>query len=286
MAKPKSKQVDEYVRPSRAEGRTNKAMLEKINVIRDRLATVEKNDTVARYEVAVDIHDIRNAGKYGTGAMQKLAEVVGRSESWLNDYARVAEIWPEAEKFAALAAKKNKHGIPLTWSHYIVLTREPDDERREGLMERALTEGWKVDELEAECKKHEAPSGQGDEVERAEDDDTAGADSAEPSNMVKAVVDGIKTEFSATQAKLQDKLPKIIQDAPDDQLDEALASLQEAREQFAGMHASTLESFDLAIAQLELRCKLAAKKKGKPAGKTKGKSGGTVVKKGSKKASA
>ncbi len=271
MATKKPNQGDEHVKPSGAEGHTNDAALKKFNEIRDLLAEAEHGDVLARYKVACAIREVRDAGTYGAGAMKKLVEVLGKSESWVNDYATLAATWPDADKFAVLAAKKNKKGIPLTWSHFIELMRVEDKDRRQTLMEQSLKEGWSVADLEAKRKTPPASPAGSDTTNDAEIGvDTAGSVAAPvPSNTVKAAVNGVKEDLSAAKAKLQEKLPKMIKDAPEDQLDEALASLQEAREQFADLHKTTLESIDLAIAQVEERRKLAAKKKDKPGGKKK-----------------
>ena len=142
-----------------------------------------------------------------------------------------------------------------------------------------------MDDLESGHKKEKAPPGQRSENVGTEAEDASTDDVDEPhANAITAAVDGIKEGLSAAKAKLQEKLPKVIKDAPDNQLDEALAALREAREQFAKMHSSTLESFDLAIAQIEERCKLAAKKKNKSAGKNE--SAAALVKKKTKKTAA
>ena len=288
MATKKLNQVNEHVTPSGAEGHTNDAALKKFNEIRDDLAAAEHGNALARYKVACGIREVRDAGKYGTGAMTKLAEVLGKSESWLKDYAAVAETWPNAKTFTALAAKKNKNGLPLSWSHFVELMCVETGERRQSLMEQALKGGWSVADLEAERKKTPAAPGGNDATDGAAVEvDSAGSVAAPaPLNMVKAAVNGVKDDLSAVKAKLQEKLPKMIKDAPEDQLDEALASLHEVREQFAALHKTAQESIDMAIAQVEERRKLAAKKKDKPAGKQQSGPAGDSAAKASPKKSA
>ena len=83
-----------------------------------------------------------------------------------------------------------------------------------------------------------------------------------------AVVNGVAEKLTAVNATCETDLPKTIAAAPADQLDETLTSLKQAREQVVTLHKSTLNSIDMAIAQVEERRKLAGKKKDKPAGKT------------------
>ena len=149
MSKKKPEQTEEKNDPNGAAGKMNDALLEQANITRDRIAKIEKNDVMGRYEVACDIHTFRDAAKYGTGAMQKFAKFVGWSLTTVQDYAKLAATWPDAQKFAKLAAKQNKNRIPLSWSHFIALMREEDAELRADLMAKALKKGWTVAELEA-----------------------------------------------------------------------------------------------------------------------------------------
>ena len=130
----------------------NDVLLEQSNKIRDKFGKIEKNNAMDRYDVARDIHELRDVAKYGDNAMQKEAKFLGLGLTTVNDYATVAATWPDAKKFAKLAEKTNCNGIPLTWTHFTVLMREADEERRQNLMTQALKEGWTVDDLEANRK--------------------------------------------------------------------------------------------------------------------------------------
>ena len=269
----RKKQIDQEkdeVGTNGAAGHMNDALLMESNRIRDRIAKNEKNDVLARYEVAVAIHGLRDAAKYGSNAVTKLAMFLGWSLTTVQDYAKVAATWPDAQNFAELAAEKNKNGIPLTWSHFTLLMREEDTEVRANLMAQALTEGWTVAELEAGRKANK--SGQSDNTDTAADS-TDGTTEPATANPVVAMVNSVAEKLAAVKATCETGLLKTIAGAPANTLDETLVSLQKTREQVVALHKSTLDSLDTAIAQVEERRNLESKKHRKPAGKHAGKSG-------------
>ncbi len=242
----------------------NKALLEQSNKIREIIAGAEKHDVLARYEAAVAIRELRNAAKYGTGAMKKLAEFLGWGLTAVNDYATLAATWPDATKFAVLAAKENKNNIPLSWSHFLVLMREEDKERRQSLMDEALKKGWTVEKLEQERQGDSSCAGNTGTTDESKGavSDPSKAEAVPASSPLKAVVNGVKDQMTAVTAACEKDLPKKLASAPVDELDDTLVSLQQAREQCE----TTMKSIDMAIEQVEERRKLAAKQKVKPAG--------------------
>jgi hypothetical protein len=266
MTRKKLNVAEHESNPNGAAGKMNDALLEQANQTRDRIAKIENNDVMGRYAVACDFHTTRDAAKYGANAMQKFAKFVGWSLTTVQDYAKLAATWPDAQKFAKLAAKQNKNGIPLSWSHFVALMREEDAELRADLMAQALKKGWTVAELEAGRKT--PTSGPSDNTGTATTDSTAGTAEPVAANPVIAMVSGVAEKLTAVKATCETDLLKTIAAAPAATLDETLTSLQTAREQVVTLHKSTLNSIDVAIAQVEERRKLEAKKKGKPAGKT------------------
>lgn len=265
MSKKKPDQTEETNDPNGAAGHMNKALLEQSNKIRKIIAGAEKHDVLARYEAAVAIRELRDAAKYGANAMQKLAKFLGWSLTTVNDYARVAEVWPDAKKFAKLAEKPNCNGIPLSWTHFTILMREADADCRQNLMNQALTKGWTVADLEA---NRTPPGGTG--VKQPKDAGGAGAGAgvtSKPATPLMSVVNGMAEKLTQLKTAWESDLPKTIAKAPVEELDDALASLKQAREQ----HEAAMKSIDMAIAQVEEKQKLATKKQEK------------TVKKGAKK---
>ena len=251
-----------------AAGHMNDALLKKSNEIRDLVGDAEKNDVLARYNIAREIREVRDAAKYGANAMKKLADFLGWSETTTGDYAALAATWSDAEKFATLATKAGKNGIPLSWSHFLELRLEKDGNRRRSLMKRALDEGWTVAKLEQERKSVPPESSDDDTTENpmAETESEDGAKRPiTTTNPVKAVVNGMTEKLVAVKAACDTDLPKTVASVPADRLDDVMVSLQQGREQFAALYRTTMESYDLSIEQVEARRKLVAKKQAKPA---------------------
>jgi hypothetical protein len=261
MSKKKPTHTEQTNDPNGAAGHMNKALLEQSNKIRDIIAGAEKHDVLARYEAAVAIRELRDAAKYGANAMQKLADFLGWSLTTVNDYARIAEVWPDAKKFATVAEKPNCNGIPLSWTHFTILMREEDVDRRRHLMDQALKRGWTVAELDAQRKP--APVGPGAEsTARAEDGDEAGDENeTKPATPLMAVVNGMTEKLTQLKTAWESDLPNTIAKAPIEELDDVLKSLKEARKQ----HEEALKSIDMAIVQVEEKQKLGKKKEKKPA---------------------
>jgi DUF1016 N-terminal domain len=60
---------------------------------------------------------------------------------------RLIEIYPTEGDIAAVMAQVNRHGQPLTWSHFRILLSEDFDTNRRFLMSRALQESWTARQL-------------------------------------------------------------------------------------------------------------------------------------------
>ena len=211
------------------------------------------------YEVACDIRELRDAAKYGANAMGQFANFVGWSLTTVNDYATLAETWPNADEFAKIAAKKNKNGIPLTWTHFIVLMREPNEERRQILMRDALNKGWTVAALEKARGEESDGSDSNGRVHTPEAHCTDGGDTR-PAEPLKIMVNDVAEKLTALKTKWEKEILTEIAKVPTDQLETTLSFLQESRKQVAELHKTTLDSIDLAIRQVEESLSLAAKK--------------------------
>ena len=240
-----------------AAGHMNDALLKKAREIKGFIGQTESNDVSARYKVACGIFEVRDSAKYGTNAMELLAEFFGWSLTTVNDYATVAETWPDADKFAELAARTNRNGLPLSWAHLIALTRESDGKRRLKLVEQTLENAWTVAEL-----KKQRQAGAGGSDTEGEDSDGDDAKGSKSSNPVENMVSGMAEKLMAAKGKWDSALPKEIQKAPADDLEGMLVALQEHRKQVIELHNATLESIDTAIEQIKERRKLEAKKAG------------------------
>jgi hypothetical protein len=133
-------------------------------------AAVEEIDT--RYNVGVHIQTIVDAARaktYGDRAVERLAEELGRDARSLYRYALVAKMVSERE-MAALSRRANAHGEPLSWSHWVELTRARKAWRQ--WFERAVTESWSVRRLAREL---DAEVGTGEDEDDTEAEDTTQA---------------------------------------------------------------------------------------------------------------
>jgi hypothetical protein len=238
---------------------TRKTGLQKSKKIRDKIGNRTKIDVMGGYEVACDIRELRDAAKYGANAMGQFANFVGWSLTTVNDYATLAETWPNADEFAKIAAKKNKNGIPLTWTHFIVLMREPNEERRQILMRDALNKGWTVAALEKARGEESDGSDSNGRVHTPEAHCTDGGDTR-PAEPLKIMVNDVAEKLTALKTKWEKEILTEIAKVPTDQLETTLSFLQESRKQVAELHKTTLDSIDLAIRQVEESLSLAAKK--------------------------
>lgn len=109
----------------------------------------EKHDVAARYYVATMVQAVKDAAKFGEGAIDKLEGPSGLDRSSLYRLAAVAETWAPSD-FKKVSAEKAKNGLPLSWSHWEVLAYEVKDGRaRNGLMTQALDECLSVRDLRA-----------------------------------------------------------------------------------------------------------------------------------------
>jgi hypothetical protein len=218
MLKKKPDRSEKKDDPNGTAGHMNDALLKKSNEIRDLVAKAEKHDVLARYEAAVSIREVRDTAKYGANAMPKLAKFLGWGLTTVNDYARIAEVWPDAKKFAKLAEKPNCNGIPLSWTHFTLLMREEDVERRRHLLDQALKQGWTVADLVAQRKPAPAQPG-GEGSRQAEGAGGAGTeDEPKTATPLMSVVNGMTEKLTQLKTAWENDLPKTIAKAPVDEL--------------------------------------------------------------------
>jgi hypothetical protein len=164
---------------------TEAALAEESVAIRALLSRAIRDEATTRYDVGVRLMLVkRNPRKYGERAIDRLAEDLGVSSATLYRYSAVAETWG-AHDVSALIARKNTRGDPLSWSHFVVLTRAPDASRTR-LTEQCLAEAWTVRELTL-----------GVQAEAAALRDVSGDDDAE-GPIDAALSEGIESAARAT----------------------------------------------------------------------------------------
>lgn len=118
---------------------------EKISVVVQNLSI---HDARCKHAIGVVVLAAReDPKKYGKGSVQTLAILLGYDKSTLHDFADVAETWKAAE-FAALLRRKNGLGLPLKFSHLVVVHTVDDKKKRDQFLERALKENLTVKQLE------------------------------------------------------------------------------------------------------------------------------------------
>jgi hypothetical protein len=87
----------------------------------------DNSNALGKYVVATEVKAVMDERtKYGSRAVEKLARKLGLKAKLLYRWAAVATIWPDQADFYALVQRRNKYGIPLTWSHLEVLTEVTD----------------------------------------------------------------------------------------------------------------------------------------------------------------
>ena len=118
--------------------------------IKKRLVKNDKSNALGKYVIAAEVKAVMDGeAKYGSRAVEKLARKLGLEWQLLYRWAEVATAWPDHAAFHKLVQRRNKYGIPLTWSHLEVLTEVADPARRKKLIKMTLVRGLSVRELRA-----------------------------------------------------------------------------------------------------------------------------------------
>lgn len=123
--------------------------------IREALCTAETRDTTQRYRVGVLVHDLMSqSDRYGTGAVETVAETVGCTAANLYGYASVVRCWASQAKFEEVAkACTAKRKMRLTFTHFTILAAVEADDTREALRQACLENDYSVRELKAEVAR-------------------------------------------------------------------------------------------------------------------------------------
>jgi hypothetical protein len=112
----------------------------------------EQADVPARYKLALIASQLKDEEEFGKDALDRMDEELGLGTSTLYRYAKVPEAWA-AEAFKPASERLNSKGLPLTWSHWELLATVTDKDKREALLDTALTESLNVRDLASAVKE-------------------------------------------------------------------------------------------------------------------------------------
>lgn len=116
-----------------------------------KLSTINKNEILARYDlgkaVAAVVTDSR---KYGENAAKLLSAALNMSESLLYNLRNLYTQWKDNyEELKTLTDAKNAAGIPLSYSHMVVINTLSTQTERNSIAQRCLRECLSVEDLKA-----------------------------------------------------------------------------------------------------------------------------------------
>jgi hypothetical protein len=127
--------------------RAEHALLEACKTIRKLLAQAAHDEILCRHRVGALLSVVRRTpGKYGEHAVERLSAELGIAAPTLYRYAAVAECWSEPE-VREQAARTNRFGATLAWSHFTALTSVSSATARQALADECLAQGWTVRRL-------------------------------------------------------------------------------------------------------------------------------------------
>jgi hypothetical protein len=185
--------------------------------------------------------------------MNKLSAFLGWTAFWGYAQVRVAETWPDREKFLKLVGKQSEDTKPLSWSNWVRLAEVKDGRRRGRLVGLAKKKGWAAVKLELKRDDGDLQSN-----DKADD----GKPNAKVSNPLQAATQNVSAQvgtLKAGLARLVKELPAKITKAKPAELDSAVDELRPARKELGEL----CDALDECIGQLEQRQKLEAKKRAK-----------------------
>lgn len=123
------------------------AFLDACATIRALLAQAVREDLYARYRVGALLSIVKRApSTYGEHAVERLGAELGIATATLYRYATVADCW-SLEDVESQGTRTNRFGEPLSWSHFVALTRVPHPAARRALTEECRQKGWSVRKL-------------------------------------------------------------------------------------------------------------------------------------------
>ncbi len=222
------------------------ALSKKIAETKRLVIETDERDVPARYKVAVACQAvIAGDGKgktYGAGAAKKLGKSLGWNKSTVYAYEAVAKAWNQ-EKFDELAAKRDKYGKPLSWSHIMFLATEKDAKRRRTFTKQTIDNGWSVRDLKKKV------GGKSDETE------TTGAEGPKPPRPLVNAVDNYATALTTAKANADtfgQAIDEQIEHAkPEELKSDLLARLKQARKDLDEHYRTEAKRLDALIQAIE-----------------------------------
>jgi hypothetical protein len=116
------------------------------------LTESNKNDLATRHKLGRIVVGLKkDAARYGSRAVERLADELGQDKSTLYKIAKVAGVFEEAE-ITTLSARASARGVPLSWNH-LVLCAPFEKTARDMLVEASLKESLSVQGLAARTKE-------------------------------------------------------------------------------------------------------------------------------------
>jgi hypothetical protein len=126
----------------------NRALEERCEAVTRLLARADFDEIGTRYKVGVHVARVRDEkGTYGDRAVERMAAKVHRDPTTLYRAAVVTDVWSWRE-LRALSRRMNRDANPLSWSHWVELTRVSTSWHR--WHARTLEEAWSVRVLASE----------------------------------------------------------------------------------------------------------------------------------------
>ncbi len=223
----------------------NVVLTKKLTRLKERVVAADKRDVPARYEIAVECHEILagdgKGKRYGAGAAERLRTTLGWSKSAVHAYVAVADTWSK-EEFRKLAAKRDKFEKPLSWTHYLVLAAEKDAEQRQALIEQTINGGWTVRDLKQAAAGNPPPGTRTTKETKT------------PRPLVNAVANyaiGLHTA-KANADVFGTEIAKKVEDAdPSDLNSSLLTKLKQARADLEAHYQAESRRLDALISKIE-----------------------------------
>jgi hypothetical protein len=117
------------------------------STVRRLLAEAIREDVRARHRLGAFLCEVRGATElYGHGAIDRIARDLGVGADTLYRCAAVADSW-SAEGLEDLMGRTSRCGDPLSWSHFVALTKLDSAPQRALAIEKCLDEDFSVRDL-------------------------------------------------------------------------------------------------------------------------------------------
>jgi hypothetical protein len=170
--------------PTPASNEMNAQLRKKYEVIRELVVTSDVGTIKARCAIGHHVVQVmEDENKYGKKGVKQLALALHRDTDTLYDCVKVAKLLA-TEPFKELSREGSINGLPLSFSHWLVLAKA-DERIREQLTRQALNEGLSVRELKAEAEP--------------------GITAPKPSGVAR-----LSTALTSTKSKLDESIEAVV----------------------------------------------------------------------------